>query len=524
MIQNNFTAFDALHNYIAVIDNDGRVQYTNPSFVSKLGNRKSIFEIIQDQRLSDSLKKHIQSSGRSEYMFSSLLSGHVYYFHVTGFNNLFVCNGQSEDDIEHMYELQVSSRKKMLDIKTKLLEICMFRKTNFEATLRKILQSAAEILRCERVSYWLVDPNMNSITCRKLYYYSQMAFEPDVNLSLQRKDAEEYFDYINKEFAFVMAEDTATHPATRGFEETYSRPNNIRSLLDVPVWHNGKLHAIICCEQVGVKKRWQLEEAQFMLSLSDSLALCLQTRDRLLAEAKLAETNKKLQRSNTDLEHFAVAAAHDIKSPLRTMVNFLGLLKKRHEHTLEPVALEYIDYTMKNATQLSSLINDMLSYSKVEQQIAPPEPVNLNKLVEEICTDQQEHISARNGRVEVKALLPQIVAPRNLLYQMFSNIIHNAMKYSHTSQPPLLEIEVEYENGFCHISFADNGIGIDDRYAEKIFSLFGRGHSEEKYDGTGIGLATCRKIAEMLNGKIVYQRRENPEGSIFIVTLPMQSN
>lgn len=523
-MENNYAAFDALRNYIAVINCDGNIAYTNPMFERKLGKRSSIFEVIQDQRLRESLKTHIQSTGKEEYIFNALVNGHVYYFHVTRLGDLFVCNGQGETDIEQMYQLQVSSRKKMLDIKTKLLEICMFRKTDFDAALNKILRSAAEILDCERVSYWLVDEDLASITCEKLYLKSKNDFVTDSKLKLERSAAEAYFDYINKEYAFIMAENTATHPATKGFYEAYSKPLGISSLLDVPVWHNGKLYAIICTEQVGAKKRWLLEEAQFMLSLSDSLALSLQTRDRMALEVKLRETNQKLQRSNTDLEHFAIVAAHDIKSPLRNIVNFLGLLKRKHNETLDPAALEYIEYSMKNATQLTAIISDLLKYSKVEQELANSEPVDLNKLIEDICIDQAEHIEKRNGKVIVKNELPTLHVPRTLLYQMFSNIIHNAIKYSHNHMPPVLEIGSIHVDNCHYISFTDNGIGIDDQYAEKIFSLFGRAHTLDQYDGTGIGLATCKKIAEMLNGKIIYERRKNPEGSIFTVILPQQVN
>lgn len=523
-MENNYAVFDALRNYVAVINCDGQILYTNPVFVRSLGTRSSIFEVIQDQRLIDSLKMHIQSTDKDEYLFNAFVTGQVYYFHVTRLGDLFVCNGQNENDIEQMYQLQVSSRKKMLDIKTKLLEICMFRKTDFDAALNKILRSAADILGCERVSYWLVDEELSSITCERLYLKSRNEFISDNKVKLERTAAEEYFDYINKEYAFVMAENTATHPATKGFYESYSKPMDIHSLLDVPVWHNGKLYAIICSEQVGAKKRWLLEEAQFMLSLSDSLALCLQTRDRIKLEGQLRETNQKLQRSNTDLEHFAVVAAHDIKSPLRNIVNFLGLLKKRHTNLLEPAALEYIEYSMKNATQLTSLITDLLKYSKVEQELAATEPVDLNKLIEDICIDQGEHIEGRKGRVIIKNTLPTLHVPRNLLYQMLSNIVHNAIKYSHNHTPPVLEIGSVHVDNCHYISFSDNGIGIDDQYAEQIFSLFGRAHSLEEYDGTGIGLATCKKIVEMLNGKIIYERRKNPEGSIFTVIIPEQVN
>jgi light-regulated signal transduction histidine kinase (bacteriophytochrome) len=319
-----------------------------------------------------------------------------------------------------------------------------------------------------------------------------------------------------------MADDISTHPATKDFNETYSKPNNIKSLLDVPVWHNNQLYGIICAEVVGAKKRWHLEDAQFMLSLSDSVALSMQTKERFIAETQLKELNTKLQRSNSDLEHFASVAAHDMKSPLRSIVGFLSLLKKNHEHKLDDSAKEYIDYTLQNATHLSKLISELLAYSKIEQKTSAPVNIDTAELIQQIQKEQADFIKERKGEIAISGTLPQLFIQRNLLYQLFSNIMHNAIKYSHTESTPKLEINYTVDKIYHHFSFADNGIGVDDQYAEKIFSLFGRLHSLEEFDGTGIGLATCKKIIEFFKGKITYQRRKNPEGSIFIISIPVQ--
>lgn len=524
----NFDLFNSLRNSVMVLTIDGRIVFANKAFqhiVTPGGNNISIFDLLEDHRLVESLKNHMQVTSRKEFYFSAVIKEHLYRFDVTRLGEYFICNGHSENEIESMYQLQVLSQKKMLDIKSRLLSISMLDKSDFDKTIETILATASEILDCERISFWDVNDAIDTITCRKLFLQKLKGLAPDIAVKeLTRKQSPAYFDHVNKEYAFIMADDIATHPATKEFYESYSKPLNLRSLLDVPVWHNGRLTAIICCEQVGLRKRWKLEDIQFMLSLADNAALAMQTRDRMATEKLLHETNYKLERSNADLENFAAVAAHDLKSPLRSMVSFLSLLKKNHSNLLDESGKEYIDFTLQNATHLTNLINDLLAYSKLEQTIGETAEVNVGELIADILKDQQDFINERNAQVVLKGDMPTLHIYRSLLYQLFSNIIHNAIKYSHTHQPPLLEITVSNDTRYYHFEFADNGIGVDDQYAEKIFSLFHRLHSAEQYDGTGIGLATCKKIAELFGGKINYRRRQNPEGSIFTVLLPATFN
>lgn len=522
----DFSTFNALSTNIIVLNAEGKVLFANNAISHVLpegDNEVTIFDLLQDHRLAEGLTEHIQKANKDEYVFTGLIKGNVYHFHVTKWNGYYICNGQSEDEIEQLYKLQVSSRKKMLEIKTKLLSICMLDKSEFDKALEQILASASEILNCERVSFWLVNEMRDRINCYMLYLHSLKGIAPKIDVAeLTSTQSPAYFEHINREYAFVMADDIETHPATADFTESYSRPLNIKSLLDVPVWHNGRLYGIICCEQVGIRKKWQLEDVQFLLSLSDSTALCLQTRDRLETEKRLHETNQKLKRSNTDLEHFATVAAHDLKSPLRTMVSFLSLLKKQHSESLHDDAKEYVDYTMKNASHLTLLINDLLAYSKLEQQMGDMEDVEVQDLINQIGMDEAEFIAAKQGKIIVAKGLPILHINRNMLYRLFGNIVHNAIKYNNDDIAPVLEIGYRADSNFHYFEFADNGIGVDDEHAEKIFSLFGRLHGLDKYDGTGIGLAACKKIAELFGGKIIYKRRTNPAGSIFTVLLPLE--
>ncbi len=266
--QHSFELFNALRNVVLVIDANGKILFVNNSALKTVPSSgqmpSSIFELLQDNRLSESLREHIQTTKKDEYVFSALVRSQVLHFHVTRTGDYFVCNGQSEAEIEAMYQLQVSSRIKMMEIKSKLLSICMLDKTDFNAALFVILQSAAEILNCERLSFWMVNEQQDCIRCYKLYLKSAGKFADDKGIiELHKKEAEAYFDYINKEYAFVLADDIATHPATKNFYESYSKPQNLKSLLDVPVWHNGRLYGfrfpiafLYACKHA---KNWKLK-------------------------------------------------------------------------------------------------------------------------------------------------------------------------------------------------------------------------------------------------------------------------
>lgn len=523
----DYTTFNGLKNSILVINSHGIIEFINEAAKEKFSSTDkkliSVFDIIQDDRFRTSLKEHIKSTNKLEYVFSVINNSVVYYFQVTRLGDKFICSGQSDDEIERLYHLQISTRKKTLEIKNKLLEISLMDKSNLDLVKQAVILAASEVLKCERISFWKIDEEQTAIQCHKMFLLSANDwYKNPENLILKKEDARSYFDYINKEHAFILADDIATHPATIDFYESYSKPLNLCSLLDVPVWHNGKLYAILCAEQIQFRRKWHLEEVQFMLSLSDSVSLCLQTREKNEAENLLKETNEKLLRSNNDLEHFATVAAHDIKSPLRSIVNFISLLEKKYSTELDDSAKEYISYTLQNANYLTQLINEMLSYSKLDQQLSDAEEIDFNELVANILTDQEEYIQEKKGKISIAQKLPKLKIQRNLVYQLFSNIMHNAMKYSHTNNTPHLEISIQENECFYQFEFADNGIGIDDQHAEKIFNLFSRIHSLDQFDGTGIGLATCKKIAELLGGKITYKRRSNPEGSIFIISLPKE--
>ncbi len=171
---------------------------------------------------------------------------------------------------------------------------------------------------------------------------------------------------------------------------------------------------------------------------------------------------------------------------------------------------------------MEQLINDLLDYSRLSRKPLIMNPVSLRKIIENVYSDYQMHIEAAGGKLEMMNDLPGIEGDETLLRQIFSNLIGNAIKYRHPDIPLLIKISAEPHLNGCVIRVADNGIGIAPEYHEKIFNVFQRLHSESKYPGTGIGLATVKKAVRMLNGSVTVES-EIGKGSIFILDFPENS-
>jgi light-regulated signal transduction histidine kinase (bacteriophytochrome) len=281
------------------------------------------------------------------------------------------------------------------------------------------------------------------------------------------------------------------------------------------------MYGIICCEHVGKEKKWQIEDVQFLLSLSENYSLCLQVKDRIETELKLMRSNAELKKSNEFLEQFAKVASHDLKSPLRVIMSYLSLVQSKHANDLPSEVNTYLQHTAQSASRLDSIINGMLQYSKLEMDDVEKSWFSVSELIEKIKQDDSHFIEENNATVTILGDLPFLVTMESMIYQVFFNIIHNAIKYKQENTNPIIEISFSNDDLMMHFEFRDNGIGIENVYNESIFDMYTRIHKPEEIEGTGIGLATCKKICEKLGGKITCRTREDQVGSLFTVSLPM---
>jgi PAS domain S-box-containing protein len=235
------------------------------------------------------------------------------------------------------------------------------------------------------------------------------------------------------------------------------------------------------------------------------------------AEIKMSELVVELKRSNKDLEQFAYVASHDLQEPLRMVSSFTQLIERKYRDKLDEDANEYIWYVVDGAKRMQSLINDLLSYSRVTTKVKDFTKINLNETVDEAIFNLEIAIEENNAIVVVDSL-PPIYGDSSQMVQLFQNIIGNAIKYRSEKIP---EIHISASEGDQEWIFKieDNGIGIQPEYNERIFQIFQRLHGSHAYSGTGIGLAICKKIVE-LHGGSIWVNSKPGEGSIFYFTIP----
>ncbi len=234
----------------------------------------------------------------------------------------------------------------------------------------------------------------------------------------------------------------------------------------------------------------------------------------LVKELQISKT--KLLRSNSALKQFAYIASHDLQSPLRTVVSFAQLLEKKYEGSFDPVAKEYLDFIISGTKRMQLLINDLLQYARVQQVKEKYEIIDMNELVLQVTSDLQFDIQKQNAKIEFSGL-PCIYVNLTLIKQLFQNLISNAIKFRQI-EDPIIQIECEEKDSDWLFSVKDNGIGFEMENGKKIFEIFQRAVGYGTYEGTGIGLAICKRVIEKHKGKI-WVESELLKGSTFYFTI-----
>jgi PAS domain S-box-containing protein len=250
------------------------------------------------------------------------------------------------------------------------------------------------------------------------------------------------------------------------------------------------------------------------------------TEDRWQAQ-ELLQYAEALERSNQELQDFAYVASHDLQEPLRKIQAFGDRLAQRADGNLDETALDYLARMQNAASRMQTLIQDLLAFSRITTKAQPFQVVDLNHIIKEALTDLELRIEQSNATVDVDSL-PQIAADPLQMRQLFQNLIGNALKYTRPDVAPIIAVKatrvmLDDDQEFIEINVSDNGIGFGERHAERIFGLFQRLHSRNQYEGTGMGLAICRKIAERHNGTLHATGVEG-QGATFTLRLPIDAH
>jgi PAS domain S-box-containing protein len=291
------------------------------------------------------------------------------------------------------------------------------------------------------------------------------------------------------------------------------RQFKIKANLIVPIFLKDKIWGMLFVHQCSAPRQWHQFEVDLLQQLANQLSIAL-------AQAELLEQetcySQELARSNAELEQFAYVASHDLQEPLRTLASYAKLLSRRYSGQLNDRADRFIQYIVEEALRMQALINDLLKYSRVGRQAQNFAPCDTRAVFDMVVSRLQDAI-ATSGATVTCGELPTLMADERQLVQLFQNLIGNAIKYR-SQESPVVQVGAVRQEGQWLFWVRDNGIGIDPKYAERIFVIFQRLHSQEEYSGTGIGLAIAAKIVERHDGRI-WVESESGQGATFYFTL-----
>ena len=280
--------------------------------------------------------------------------------------------------------------------------------------------------------------------------------------------------------------------------------------------------------------RWHLTRALPVRDQSKTITrwfgTCTDIDARRRTEDRLRASTAALVHSNRELEEFASVASHDLQEPLRKVQAFVGCLRDEQAATLNAEGLDYLDRIQNAAKRMTILVSDLLEISTLSSKGRPFAPVDLNEVIADVLSDLETRLAQTGGTVEVEPL-PIVESDPVQMRQLFQNLIGNALKFHREDAAPVVRVSATIvdsreitgrggEGSTCRISVADNGIGFDEKYLDRVFTIFQRLHGRGEYEGTGIGLAICRKIVERHGGTIT-ARSQLGQGATFIASLPM---
>ena len=285
---------------------------------------------------------------------------------------------------------------------------------------------------------------------------------------------------------------------------------------------------------VRVDTDYNRGEFAVLVQSIDEMAEALSNRDaeRLTAEKSIREYAADLERSNRDLLDFANIASHDLQEPLRKIANFSDILLLRYGPDLDKRAQDYLNRIQASAKRMQSFIIALLSYSRLSTKAQPAEIVDLNEVITNVLSDLDLQIEQADAKISIEDL-PLVKADPVQMHQLFLNLTTNSLKFRNPDSRAVIHIQgkvvvdpfsreagAKFDTGYFEISVKDNGIGFDEKYLDRIYQPFQRLHGYEDYEGTGMGLAICRKIIERHNGEI--EAHSSPgEGATFVIRLPV---
>jgi PAS domain S-box-containing protein len=295
--------------------------------------------------------------------------------------------------------------------------------------------------------------------------------------------------------------------------------------------HGPVLNKLIEITALNVSgKEFPIELTIVPINQDGTLFFCAFLRDitgRKTAEERQKQYANELKQKNIELEQFAYVVSHDLQEPLRTVSGFVDLLRKHYKGKEDEVSGRYINFITEASQRMRNLVKDLLDYSRLGRE-RKLEFIDCNDVVQDVLSDLAISIRESGAVIDTK-VLPKITGYRTEIKQLFQNLLSNSLKFRRKNDPPIIEVFAEEDPDFWKFTVRDNGIGINKLHWERIFVIFQRLHLKNEYEGTGIGLAHCKKIVELHEGRI-WLESQLGKGTDFFFTIkklevaPLQSN
>ena len=411
--------------------------------------------------------------------------------------------GVNQDITElKMAEMEIEENLKKLDVLNRVI-ITANSSDGLQSLLKDILNLVLEFMNFEVGAIYLIDEKKG---IAKLEHFTE-----DTNgSSMDNIKINEYpFNQVYIDGLSLFVNDFDEIPPEN------LKPPNFQSLAIVPIYSKEKI--IGSFNILSIEKHYFTQkEKEIINSIGREIG---STISKLITEEKMKKLITELKRSNDELQQFAYITSHDLQEPLRTIASFTQLLERRYKNKLDDDADEFIDYIVEASIRMKQMILDLLEYSRLTRVEKKCTPLKIEDMLLDIFDNLNLLIMENNAQITYGAL-PIVFADESQLFRVFQNLIENAIKFKKENEGPKIHISAYFdEKNKEHVfSVSDNGIGIEDQYFDRIFSLFQRLHTKEEYEGTGIGLAISKRIIESHGGKM-WVESEYGVGSTFYFTL-----